>query len=160
MLYDKFEKDERAIELPINIVVMLVVGMAALAALLSILPTAKQNLNVDIIEISVDNNVSKGSTAKVVGAGEHNISVKVKVFDKNNNPVQKSSVTFNGGGGLGASQTDDLGEAVIKLGLNSEGTSVTIRPNQQTAELKMVVKANGFYDYEDERAVLLYQTRK
>lgn len=160
MVFETFEKDERAIELPINIVVMLVVGMAALAALLSILPTAKQNLNVDIIGITIDGNESKGSTAKVVGAGEHNISVQVKVFDKNNNPVQKSSVTFNGGGGLGAGQTDEMGEAIINLGLDNEGTSVTIRPNQQTAELKMVVKANGFYDYEDERAVLLYQTRK
>ena len=33
----KFKEDERAIELPINIVVMLVVGMVALAALLSII---------------------------------------------------------------------------------------------------------------------------
>ena len=33
----KFKEDERAIELPINIVVMLVVGMIALAALLSIM---------------------------------------------------------------------------------------------------------------------------
>ena len=36
MTLKKFRKDERAIELPINIVVMLVVGMVALAALLSI----------------------------------------------------------------------------------------------------------------------------
>ncbi len=34
---NKFRKDEHGIELPINIVVMLVVGMVALAALLSIL---------------------------------------------------------------------------------------------------------------------------
>jgi len=46
------------------------------------------------------------------------------------------------------------------MGGSSGGTMVTIRPNQQTIELKMVVKANGFYDYEDEKAVLLYQTRK
>ena len=38
MLASKFRKDERAIELPINIGVMLVVGMVALAALLAIIP--------------------------------------------------------------------------------------------------------------------------
>jgi hypothetical protein len=37
MKIKKFRKNERAIELPINIVVMLVVGMVALAALLSIM---------------------------------------------------------------------------------------------------------------------------
>ena len=40
----KFRDDEIAIELPINIVVMLVVGMVALAALLSIIPKSKENL--------------------------------------------------------------------------------------------------------------------
>jgi hypothetical protein len=46
---NKLKGDERAIELPINIVVMLVVGMVALAALLSIIPKSKENLSVDII---------------------------------------------------------------------------------------------------------------
>ncbi len=155
-----FRKDERAIELPINIVVMLVVGMVALAALLAIIPKSKENLSVDVLSITIDGTTSQGSTAKVVGAGEHEISVAVKVYDKNNNPVQKASATLNGGGGFGASQTDASGGATIRLGVNNEGTKVNIRPNQQTVELKLVVKANGFYDYEDEKAVLLYQTRQ
>jgi len=156
----KIRNDEQAIELPINIVVMLVVGMVALAALLAIIPKSKENLSVDVLDITIDNNTSKGSTTKVVGAGEHQVRVNIKVYDKNNNPVQKASGTFSGGGGFGANQTDETGSAGIKLGFNNEGTNVTIRPNQQTVELKLVVKANGFYDYEDEKAVLLYQTRK
>ncbi len=156
----KFRKDESAIELPINIVVMLVVGMVALAALLAIIPKSKENLSVDIMNVTVGNNDTvKGSTAKVVGEGEHQVKVRIKVYDKNNNPVQKASATLSGGGGFGTDQTDKLGEAYMILG-GTEGTKVTIRPNQQTVELKLVVKANGFYDYQDEKAILLYQTRE
>ena len=157
---ERLKKDDCAMELPINIVVMLVVGMVALAALLAIIPKSKENLSVDVLDITIDGVTSKGSTTKVVGAGEHQVMVSIKVYDKNNNPVQKASGTLSGGGGFGANQTDETGGASIKLGYDNEGTNVTIRPNQQTVELKLVVKANGFYDYEDEKAVLLYQTRK
>jgi hypothetical protein len=85
--------------------------------------------------------------------------VRIKVYDKNNNQVQKASATISGGGGFGVNQTDARGETTIKLGFDNQGTNVTIRPNQQTVELKLVVKANGFYDYGDEKAVILYQTK-
>ncbi len=160
MLYTRFRKDEGAIELPINIVVMLVVGMVALAALLAIIPKSKENLSVDVLDITINGTTSPGSTAKVVGAGEREVIVNVKVYDKNNNPVEKASATLSGGGGFGAMQTNASGNAAIKLGVGTEGTKVNIRPNQQTVELKLVVKANGFYDYEDEKAILLYQTRQ
>ena len=154
-----FRKDEKAIELPINIVVMLVVGMVALAALLAIIPKSKENLSIEIIDVKVsDDPITKGNTAKVVGATDHAVTVNIKVYDKNNNPVEKASATLTGGGGFGSDQTDKTGLAHLYLG-GSSGSMVTIRPNQQNVELKLIVKANGFYDYEDERAVLLYQTR-
>lgn len=154
----KIKKDDRAIELPINIVVMLVVGMVALAALLAIIPKSKENMSVDILNVTVSNDTTfKGNTAKVVGTGDHMVVVYVKVFDKDNNPVEKASATLSGGGGFGTDQTDMDGIGKIIMGYS--GTKVTIRPNQQTVEIKLVVKGNGFYDYEDERAVLLYQTR-
>lgn len=158
-----FKKDDHGIELPINIVVMLVVGMVALAALLAIIPKSKENLSVDVEAIQIDGGeTTQGSTAKIaVGTvTNHNVYVTVRVYDKNNNPVQKASVTLSGGGGFGANQTGMKGEATIRLDSANKGTDVTLRPNQQTVELKMVVKANGFYDYEDEKAVLLYQTRQ
>ncbi len=159
----RLRKDEHAIELPINIVVMLVVGMVALAALLAIIPKSKESLSVDIINITIGNsNITDGNSAKIIGEGEHQVKVRIKVYDKDNNPVQKASATFNGGGGFGTDQTNSDGEAYIILGGSGGGggTMVTLRPNQQTLELKLVVKADGFYDYEDDKAVLLYQTRK
>ena len=153
----KFKKDERAIELPINIVVMLVVGMVALAALLSIIPKSKEYLTVDVIDIKVnDGAVQEGSIATLRGDGDFIIKVNLKVYDKNNNPVEKASVTLNGGGGFGTDQTNSNGEAIILLG-DSNSTKVTFRPNQQTVQLKLAAKANGFYDYEDINAIQLFK---
>ncbi|MCX9084275.1 MAG: carboxypeptidase regulatory-like domain-containing protein [Candidatus Methanoperedens sp.] len=152
-----FKNDEKAIELPINIVVMLVVGMVALAALLSIIPKSKENLSVDIIDIKIDNGtLQEGSVATVSGAGEYKVRVFARVYDKNNNPVEKASVTINGGGGFGVDQTNGVGEAIVYLG-ETISTKVTLRPNQKSVALKLVAKANGYYDYEDENAVTLYQ---
>jgi hypothetical protein len=152
----KFTKDEKAIELPINIVVMLVVGMVALAALLSIIPKSKENLSVDIIDITVGSGaVQQGSVATVIGAGDYKVRVFAKVFDKNNNPVEKASVTISGGGGFGVDQTHS-DEAIVYLG-ETNNANVTLRPNQKSVALKLVAKANGYYDYEDENAVTLYQ---
>jgi len=153
----KFKEDERAIELPINIVVMLVVGMVALAALLSIIPKSKENLSVDIISIKIDNGSTQdGSVETVGGAGEYKVRVIAKVYDKNNNPVNKASVTITGGGGFGVKQTNTDGEALIDLG-DTINAKVTLRPNQKSVALKLIAKANGYYDYEDENAVTLYQ---
>lgn len=153
----KFKEDERAIELPINIVVMLVVGMVALAALLSIIPKSKENLSVDIIDIKIDKGaIQNGSAATVSRAGEYEVRVFARVFDKNNNPVEKASVTISGGGGFGVDQTHGDGEAIVYLG-ETNNSKVTLRPNQKSVELKLVAKSNGYYDYEDEKAVVLYQ---
>ena len=153
----KFKQDERAIELPINIVVMLVVGMVALAALLSIIPKSKENLSVDIIDIRIDSGgLHEGSVTTVEGAGEYKVKVNATVFDKNNNPVEKASVTITGGGGFGVDQTNTNGEAIVYLG-DTINAKVTLRPNQKSVALKLVAKANGYYDYEDENAVTLYQ---
>jgi hypothetical protein len=153
----KFAKDEKAIELPINIVVMLVVGMVALAALLSIIPKSKENLSVEIIDIKIDNGaVHEGSVTTVEGAGEYKVKVNATVFDKNNNPVEKASVTITGGGGFGVDQTNTRGEASVELG-DTNNAKVNLRPNQKSVDLKLVAKANGYYDYEDENAVTLYQ---
>jgi hypothetical protein len=152
-----FKKDERAIELPINIVVMLVVGMVALAALLSIIPKSKEYLTVDVIDIKInDGAVQEGSIATVGKEGDYRVKVNLKVYDKNNNPVEKASVTLSGGGGFGTDQTNSYGEAIVTLG-DTKSTNVTFRPNQKSIDLKLAVKANGFYDYEDGNAIQIYQ---
>ncbi len=157
MKLKNLNKDEGAIELPINIVVMLVVGMVALAALLSIIPKSKDYLTVDIINVKIDDGaVQEGNIATLRGDGQYKVKVNLKVYDKNNDPVEKASVSLSGGGGFGMDQTNSLGEAIVTMG-DTQSTNVTLRQNQKSVALKLVVKANGFFDYEDENAIQLFR---
>ena len=132
-------------ELPINIVVMLVVGMVALAALLSIIPESKKNL---IVEISkVDD--TEGVTTSITHGQGATFNVDLKVYDNDNNPVQGANVIISGGGGLGSNKTNENGNTTVEV------EDVIIRFNQDSLDLQLIVKANGFYDYRDESAILI-----
>jgi len=67
----------------------------------------------------------EGSVETVSGAGEYQVRVIAKVYDKNNNPVNKASVTITGGGGFGVKQTTTDGEALVDLGKDSDNSKVT-----------------------------------
>jgi len=154
-----FSREDSGIELPINIVVMLVVGMVALAALLAIIPKSKENMSVDVLSVTVGGKTYNGSMAKVAEAGTYSVKIILKIYDKNNNPVEKASVSMSGGGGFGVTQSNEKGIATVYLQDSREGSSVDVRPNQQMIELKMIVKADGFFDKDEPRAVIIYQAR-
>jgi len=140
-----FVRDDTGMELPINIVVMLVVGMVALAALLSIIPESKENLVVEVDSVGgnsgVTGNITHGTSVPVI--------VELTLYDRDNNPVEGASVIISGGGGHGSNKTDASGKATVTV------TDVSIRLNQDSIDLKLVAKANGFYDYTDETAILI-----
>lgn len=138
-------QNENGMELPINIVVMLVVGMVALAALLAIIPESKKDLIVDVTSVNGVDEV----TANIDNGASTNVTAIVKVFDSDNNLIEGASVIISGGGGFGSAKTDATGEATVTV------SNVFIRLNQDSIDLKLVVKANGFYDYTDESAILI-----
>ena len=138
-------QNEHGMELPINIVVMLVVGMVALAALLAIIPESKKNLVIEVISV----NGEDGVTSNIDNGVSNSVTVDVKVYDSENNMIEGANVIVTGGGGLGSDKTDATGQA------NFTVSNVFIRLNQDSIDLKLVVKANGFYDYTDESAILI-----
>ena len=140
-----FRQNEKGMELPINIVVMLVVGMVALAALLSIIPESKKNLEVEISTV----NDKDGVTAIIDHGKGTDILVDLEVYDNDNNPVHGANVIISGGGGQGSEKTDKDGKTTVEV------KDVMIRFNQDSLDLKLIVKANGFYDYKDESAILI-----
>lgn len=144
-----FRQNEKGMELPINIVVMLVVGMVALAALLSIIPESKKNLIVEVESVDNGNGFIPGVTTNITHGGGGNIIADLKVYDNDNNPVHGANVIISGGGGLGSNKTDETGTARVSV------NDVMIRFNQDSLDLQLIVKANGFYDYRDESAILI-----
>ena len=145
-----FRQNEKGMELPINIVFMLVVGMVALAALLSIIPESKKNLIVEVESVDNGDGSIPGVTTNIThGAGDDIITVNLNVYDNDNNPVHGANVIISGGGGKGSDKTDENGMASVTI------NNVLIRFNQDSLDLKLIVKANGFYDYRDESAILI-----
>ena len=138
-------QNEHGMELPINIVVMLVVGMVALAALLAIIPESKKNLIVEVVKVNGDD----GVTYDITNGKDNDVTVDVKVYDSDNNLIDGANVIITGGGGLGSGKTDEKGEATVDV------ENVFIRLNQDSIDLKLIAKANGFYDYTDESAILI-----
>ncbi|TFH44516.1 MAG: carboxypeptidase regulatory-like domain-containing protein, partial [ANME-2 cluster archaeon] len=106
-----FGNDENGMELPINIVVMLVVGMVALAALLAIIPEAKENLEVDLISVYNNN----GSTANIENGIKSSVDVIMIVYDRDNNPVEGASIIISGGGSMGSNKTDATGQTTVTV---------------------------------------------
>lgn len=138
-------KNENGMELPINIVVMLVVGMVALAALLAIIPETKKNLVIEVLSV----NGVDGVTGNIDNGVSSNVTVDVIVYDSDNNLVEGANVIITGGGGIGSIKTDSTGQATVDV------HDVFIRLNQDSIDLELVVKANGFYDYTNEAAILI-----
>ena len=82
----KLFSNDSAIELPINIVVMLVVGMVALAALIAIIPPPTKNMSVNVDQAGLDpTTLSPGNTilvdSTVVSAGPFPVTVQISAKD-------------------------------------------------------------------------------
>ncbi|NYT19120.1 MAG: carboxypeptidase regulatory-like domain-containing protein [Methanosarcinales archaeon] len=151
--------DERAIELPINIVVMLVVGMVALAALIAIIPPPTKNMAVNIDEAGLLGIVpSAGNTIVVDAVTAQNpltVVVKITATDPDGNPVRDANAVLRGLGGVATNTTDINGETT----LITTAAQVEMGANQNEGTMDLTIAADGFYDYEKKDAVMVIKTK-
>jgi hypothetical protein len=150
--------NEKAMELPINIVVMLVVGMVALATLISIIPTPTKEMSVFVEKAGLRGATLQDGNSIMVSArtaeSPFAITVQVKVTDKDGNPVRKANVILNGLGGAASNTTDINGVSV----LTTNTALVKLDPNQNEGTISLKILADGFYDYERKDAVMIIKT--
>lgn len=155
-----FRRNEKAMELPINIVVMLVVAMVALATLISIIPTPTKEMSVFVERTALGTGgLQQGNSIIVSAATAENpfaISTEVRVTDKDGNPVRDANVILKGLGGVASSTTDINGVAVLTTPANAQ---VRLDPNQNEGTMDLKIVADGFYDYEKKDAVMIVKTR-
>ena len=152
--------DERAMELPINIVVMLVVGMVALATLISIIPTPTKEISVFIDGAALEGQSLQEGNSIIVSADNatlpFGVTVKITATDKDGNPVRDANVVLTGLGGAASNNTDINGVTV----LTTPGTALPrLDPNQNEGTMDLKVLADGFYDYEKQDAIMIIKTR-
>lgn len=150
--------NEKAMELPINIVVMLVVGMVALATLISIIPTPTKEMSVFVEKAGLRGTTLQDGNSIMVSArtaeSPFAITVQVKVTDKDGNPVRKANVILNGLGGAASNTTDTNGVSI----LTTNTALVKLDPNQNEGTMSLKILADGFYDYERKDAVMIIKT--
>jgi hypothetical protein len=150
--------NEKAMELPINIVVMLVVGMVALATLISIIPTPTKEMSVFVEKAGLRGATLQDGNSIMVSAKTAEtpfaITVQVKVTDKDGNPVRKANVILNGLGGAASNTTDTNGVSI----LTTNTALVKLDPNQNEGTMSLKILADGFYDYERKDAVMIIKT--
>lgn len=152
-------KNESAIELPINIVVMLVVGMVALAALIAIIPPPTKNMSVNIDESKIIGNAfEQGSTVIVNATTAVNpltLVVKITATDPDGYPVRDANVVLRGLGGVATNTTDINGVAT----LITDNAQIKLGTNQNEGTMDLTITANGFYDYDETDAVMVVKTK-
>lgn len=153
-------RDEKAMELPINIVVMLVVGMVALATLISIMPTPTKDMSVFVESTDFEGGSLREGNSIIVDASTAEnpfaITVVVKATDSDGNPVRNANVILRGLGGAASSTTNADGIATLTTPDNAE---VRLDPNQNEGTMDLKITADGFYDYEKKDAVMIIKTR-
>ncbi|HII01170.1 TPA: carboxypeptidase regulatory-like domain-containing protein [Methanosarcinaceae archaeon] len=152
--------DERAMELPINIVVMLVVGMVALATLISIIPTPTKEMSVFIEGAALGEEDLQAGNSIIVSADvaetPFGVTVKIKATDQDGNPVRDANVVLTGLGGAASNNTDINGITVLTT---QEGAMPRLDPNQNEGTMDLKILADGFYDYEKQDAIMIIKTR-
>jgi hypothetical protein len=155
-----FRNDEKAMELPINIVVMLVVGMVALATLISIIPTPTKEMSVFVEGTSLEGEPLQAGNSIIVDAttaqNSFAVSATIKVTDKDGNPVRDANVVLRGLGGAASNTTDINGRTVLTT---TGAALVQLDPNQNEGTMDLKILADGFYDYERKDAVMIIKTR-
>ncbi len=158
----KIFADDSAIELPINIVVMLVVGMVALAALIAIIPPPTKNMAVNIDETGEQAaGTNPGNTVIVdstVASSPFTVITKISVKDPDGYPVRDANVVLRGLGGVATNVTDDTGCCVLVTDSSSNGAQVSLGTNQNEGSMDLTISADGFYDYEKTDAVRVVRT--
>ncbi len=151
--------DERAMELPINIVVMLVVGMVALATLISIIPTPTKEMSVFVVETTLEGGSPQAGNSIIVTAENatypFSVTVKIKVTDQDGNPVRDANVVLTGLGGAASNNTIIDGTTV----LITDEAMPRLDPNQNEGTMDLKILADGFYDYEKQDAIMIIKTR-
>jgi len=155
-----FRNDEKAMELPINIVVMLVVGMVALATLISIIPTPTKEMSVFVEGTSREAGHFQPGNSIIISADDAEspfaVYVQIQVTDSDGNPVRDANVVLRGLGGAASNTTDINGLTVLTT---TGDALVQLDPNQNEGTMDLKILADGFYDYERKDAVMIIKTR-
>jgi len=144
----KRNNEAQVLGLPMYLIIIMIIAVAVIAAVLMMLPQGTKMMI---------GQVQSGSVFKGNGdPGEITVSnvvvtVEVKTNDDRRDPIQGAIVRLSGAHGIGEATTNDQGIATIDVG------DCMLDQGINEAYMKMTVKADGYEDYEDQDAVIIYR---
>jgi len=138
-----FRDEAGAVGLPMRMVVLTIVGMAGLASMIIVigdLNFVPRSMHGDII--SIDNSTS----SSLLHANNGTKNVTVEVVDVDGSSVERATVVIFGLDSSASGRTNRDGYAVLVV--NTSSIKIV-----GEGYLKLVVKADGFSDYQNDYAL-------
>jgi hypothetical protein len=142
--------DEAVEGLPVRLIVVLVVGVIALAAMVAAVNGFKpqKSMSASIYEVGGKDGNLLMVTKAGSGPVEHNWTCRVKVVDINGDPIEGASVIVHGLSGAGSDVTDRYGIAYL-----SKTNNVNLNSNQNSGYMTLEVSAPGYNTFKNENAI-------
>ncbi|HUW67798.1 MAG TPA: hypothetical protein VMW20_07085 [Candidatus Nanoarchaeia archaeon] len=138
-----FRDEAGAVGLPMRMVVLTIVGMAGLASMIIVigdLNLVHRSMHGDIISIE------NSTTSSLLHANNGTKNVTVEVIDVDGSSVERATVVIFGLDSSASGRTNRDGYAVLVV--NTSSIKVV-----GEGYLKLVVKADGFSDYQNDYAL-------
>lgn len=145
-----FMKNDEAqvLGLPMYLIIVMIVAVAVIAAVIFMIPQGTGMMNVQVTNNAVIAEAPGNASAHTFGQK----TVEVKVTSSNNpaNPIAGATVSLVGSGTADSDTTDPNGIATLTV-IPSLGENVN------EGSMKLTVRASGYQEYTDDRAVTIYR---
>lgn len=150
MYRKNFRKNESGdvLGIPMYLIVIMIVAVAVIAAVIFMIPKATRTMNVQVTSNALmAESPGDDGGGKFTFSKTYTIWVVVTTSDERADPISGATVTLVGAGDAGQGKTLDNGSAKI----------TSIKPildaNINEAYMVLTVKATGFEDFTDTKAV-------
>jgi hypothetical protein len=145
-----FRKNESGdvLGIPMYLIIIMIVAVAVIAAVVFMIPKATRTMNAQVTAnaLIAENPGTKGA-GLFTFSKTYTIWVKVTTSDQRADPIADATVTLVGAGVAGRGKTLTNGSAKIT------GIKPILDVNINEANMIMTVKATGFEDFIDTKAV-------
>jgi hypothetical protein len=141
--------DAQVLGLPMYLIIVMIVAVAVIAAVIFMIPQGTQTMNAlvtDNVVIAED----PGNASAFTFSQPYDVTIKVTTNNNRADPIADATVTLIGAGVAKSGSTDGNGEVTLSV-------TPELGTNINEAAIKMIVKASGFEDYNDDDAVTVYR---
>ncbi len=144
----KTNTDAQVLGLPMYLIIIMIIAVAIIAAVLMMLP---QSTKMMIGQVQSGGVFKGDGSPGEITVSDVQVTVEVKTNDERRDPIGGALVRLSGAHGIGEATTNSQGIATVNVG------ECILDPGMNEAYMKMTIKADGYEDFEDQNAVLIYR---